>query len=251
MADGTESGVLDRNAIVEARNKGTLLIEPFNEKNLSGSSYDVTLGEFYYEEQSLLDRTGAVESLNINADRRLIRTPFEAREEDITWGAARQASFYSFGERANFTQQIVIQPGAMIIAHTNEFIGDVGGTHTTMMKARSSIGRCRVQVCGCAGWGDPNYHNRWAMEITNLSTTTAVAIPVGARIAQIVFFTLKKGKTDNSTNALYSGKYQRNEEGRPMDYDSMVKTWSPDELLPRLSVDKDRFVHPEEYLRFD
>lgn len=48
---------------------------------------------------------------------------------------------------------IWVAPGETILGHTEEFIG---GRHnvTTMMKARSSMGRNFIEVCKCAGWGD-------------------------------------------------------------------------------------------------
>ena len=41
---------------------------------------------------------------------------------------------------------IWIQPGETILAHTQEFIGGRGSV-TTMMKARSSLGRNFIEVC--------------------------------------------------------------------------------------------------------
>lgn len=55
---------------------------------------------------------------------------------------------------------IWITPGETILAHTNEFIGGCKSV-TTMMKARSSLGRNFIEVCKCAGWGDVGYINRW------------------------------------------------------------------------------------------
>jgi hypothetical protein len=46
---------------------------------------------------------------------------------------------------------IWIKPGETILGHTNEFIGGCR-TVTTMMKARSSLGRNFIEVCKCAGW---------------------------------------------------------------------------------------------------
>ena len=48
---------------------------------------------------------------------------------------------------------IWIAPGETILGHTNEFIGGTESV-TTMMKARSSMGRNFIEVCKCAGWGD-------------------------------------------------------------------------------------------------
>ena len=82
---------------------------------------------------------------------------------------------------------IWIKPGETILAHTNEFIGGRGSV-TTMMKARSSLGRNFIEVCKCAGWGDVGFINRWTMEITNNSRFYSIPLVVGRRIAQIVFF---------------------------------------------------------------
>ena len=84
-------------------------------------------------------------------------------------------------------QVILLEPGETILAHTNEFIGGKGEV-TTMMKARSSVGRNFIEVCKCAGWGDVGYVNRWAMEITNNSRHYTIPLVVGRRVAQIVFF---------------------------------------------------------------
>lgn len=45
---------------------------------------------------------------------------------------------------------IWIKPGETILCHTNEFIGGRSSV-TTMMKARSSMGRNFIEVCKCAG----------------------------------------------------------------------------------------------------
>jgi hypothetical protein len=45
---------------------------------------------------------------------------------------------------------IFISPQETILAHTQEFIGG-RKTVTTMMKARSSLGRNFIEICKCAG----------------------------------------------------------------------------------------------------
>lgn len=41
---------------------------------------------------------------------------------------------------------LLVRAGETILGHTNEFIGGQGGV-TTMMKARSSMGRTFIEVC--------------------------------------------------------------------------------------------------------
>lgn len=115
---------------------------------------------------------------------------------------------------------VVIFPGETILGHSNEFIG--GKNHiTTMIKARSSMGRCNITICRDAGWGDIGYINRWTLEITN-NSYVPIILPYGMMMAQIVFF--YTGETEKP----YKGKYQN--------YDSIediVKNWHPSWMLPK------------------
>ena len=125
---------------------------------------------------------------------------------------------------------ILLAPGETILAHTNEFIG--GRDHiTTMMKARSSLGRSFIEVCKCAGWGDVGYINRWTMEITNNSSHYYIPLVVGRRIAQIIFFETGPILADNYDK---KGKYQTSATVK-----ELKKTWDPSQMLPRLYLDRD------------
>jgi len=42
---------LSNKKILEEMKKGDIVISPFNELNLATSSYDVTLGEYYFREK--------------------------------------------------------------------------------------------------------------------------------------------------------------------------------------------------------
>jgi dCTP deaminase len=108
-------------------------------------------------------------------------------------------------ENIGLDERIIwLKPGETILGHTNEFIGGRRSV-TTMMKARSSLGRNFIEVCKCAGWGDVGYVNRWTMEITNNSRYYSIPLVVGRRVAQIVFF-----DTEGIESLSYekSGKYQ-------------------------------------------
>lgn len=125
---------------------------------------------------------------------------------------------------------IMLRPGETILAHTNEFIG--GKNHiTTMMKARSSLGRSFIEVCKCAGWGDVGYINRWTMEITNNSKNYIIPLIVGRRIAQLIFF-----ETGPIVGPDYSqtGKYNPGK-----NLAELKKKWNPSMMLPQLYNDRD------------
>ena len=93
-------------------------------------------------------------------------------------------------------------------------------------------GRNGVAVCLDAGWGDPGYINRWTMEIYNMNQHHSVILPVGERIAQIVFY--ETGEVEGEYNKL-SGKYQ---DFAADDLPSLISSWRPEQMLPRAYKDK-------------
>src|SRR3989344_4137933 len=143
--------------------RGHIIISPYTNKNLSTSSYDVTLGEYYFREKKREPHKRYYHIWNKQDTDEVWGT--EAEQAQLASDIFRNPEGYGMlpGDRV-----ILIEPGETILGHTQEFIGG-RETITTMMKARSSIGRNFVEVCKCAGWGDVGYINRWTMEITNNS----------------------------------------------------------------------------------
>ena len=217
--------VLSDAKIIEEIEKGHVVITPFNQENLSTSSYDVTLGRYYLREQ----KTGSA-----------VYNPYDKKDVERVWGTepieAEPLSTYSANIGRPLTnihdddKIILIDPGETILGHTEEFIG--GRDHiTTMMKARSSIGRNFLEVCKCAGWGDVGYTNRWTMEITNNSRNHSIPLVVGRRIAQIVFFETAPILGPDYTA---KGKYQTTQ-----DITQIQKDWDPLSIIPKMHNDRD------------
>ena len=207
--------------------KGDIVISPFNRKNLATSSYDVALGELYFREQKPKYHHNIYNIWNKKHTDHVWGTkPFRAQKaKDIF----KKFKFNYVGIKPS-DKIILLEPGETILAHTNEFIG--GKNHiTTMMKARSSMGRNFIEVCKCAGWADVGYINRWTMEITNNSSHYAIPLVVGRRIAQLIFF-----ETGEILNHDYSqlGKYQS-----AKDIKTLKKSWKPNMMLPQLYKDRD------------
>lgn len=212
------SCVLSDKNILDAINNGKIIIEPFNNENLSTSSYDVTLGNTYFRE---------------NKNDIGFFNPYDQESVKEVWGEPLKAkTCKELGLNLNNVSEdqeiIILNPGETILAHTNEYIGGLDRI-TTMMKARSSIGRCFIEVCKCAGWGDVGYTNRWTMEITNNSKHYSIPILVGYRIAQIVF--LNTGEILSDTYEK-TGKYQTSSS-----LEELQKNWSPYSMLPKLYLD--------------
>lgn len=193
--------VLSDKQLKEEILKGNIVLydpnRPNLEKQIGNCSIDITIGPNFYRH----------EKLNSND----IFNPWDKTNINH-WILCKADDF------------IILKPNEFILAHTNEFIGGKKCI-TTMMKARSSIGRNNIQICSCAGWGDINYINRWTMEIRN-GNNFSIKIPVGARVGQIVFF------YTGETEIPYQGKYQGT-----LELKNLVETWSPECMLPRLYKD--------------
>lgn len=213
--------------ILEHMTNGTVVIEPFDKKNLATSSYDVTLGEWYFREQ----RPKRYKNLfNI----------YSKSDTELIWGTEPLRAGFAKDALKNFKFEyngirpddkvILLEPGETILAHTEEFIGG-RETVTTMMKARSSLGRNFINVCKCAGWGDVGYTNRWVMEISNASQHYIIPLVVGRRIAQLVFFETGPILKGDYTKG---GKYQST-----TDVAKLKKLWKPEMMLPKLWADRD------------
>ena len=214
--------------ILEHKRAGNIIIDPFIRANLATSSYDVTLGEWFFREQPTKYNHS-------------IYNIWSRSHVEHVWGAhavERAAPAKEAFKKYNFEWEgisptdkvIIVRPGETVLAHTNEFIG---GRHqvTTQMHARSSLGRNFIEVCKCAGWGDVGYVNRWTMEITNNSRNYLIPLVVGRRVAQIVFF-----ETGPILGADYAagGKYQAEH-----DLKKLKMAWRPEMMLPRLWADRE------------
>lgn len=211
--------------ILNQKDLGNIIIDPFRRNHLATSSYDVCLGEWYFREQKPDDH---IHIYNI----------WHKPHTDRVWGTeAKKAQFAkdslstyeSIGLKPD-DKIILLEPGETILAHTEEFIGG-RNTITTMMKARSSVGRNFIEICKCAGWGDVGYVNRWTMEITNNSRFYTIPLIVGMRVAQIIFFETGEILDKDYTIA---GKYQTNQ-----DFEQVKASWHPSMMLPRLYKDRD------------
>lgn len=194
---------------------GRVVIEPFSPRHLGPNSYDVRLGCHFFREQKPQLTS---EAYNV----------YDAEDVRRVWGyshEARASGFDAPGIRRD-DRIITLQPGETILAHTEEYIGGREDV-TTMMKARSSLGRNFIRVCACAGMGDVGYVNRWTMEIENISRFYTIPLRVGMRVAQITFF-----QVGESFDYSVSGKYQSSS-----DLGEVMRSWKPDDMLPRLDRD--------------
>lgn len=202
--------------IKKERNRGHVVIEPFDETLLNANSYDIRLGNEYYASDDTTRIPQKVTDLplhvpNPHANQKMFTKTEHTQNETryvthylCPWSQDSIDQFWSKPKKAirleskedllqyqlpnHFLHReiIIVPPMSTILGHTIEFIG---GQHniTTMMEAKSSIGRCNITVCRCAGLGDVGFINRWCMEIQNCCRYTSLILVVGERIGQITF----------------------------------------------------------------
>lgn len=218
--------LLSRDQILKHYTNGTIVIEPFNDRQLKTTSYDVTLGEWFWRESH-------------PAGRATVHNPYDAASTSAIWtGPFRAEPVETVEERlgtkfknvSRRARVILLGPGESILAHTKEFIGGKD-VCVAKMYARSSLGRNFIEVCKDAGWGDVGYFNRWTMEATNNSQHYTIPLVVGRRIAQMVFYEVAPiGKKIDYVGE--GGKYQRSQE-----LTEVQKSWRPEMMLPQMHLD--------------
>lgn len=169
--------------ILAEREKGNIVIEPFDIRQLGTNSYDCRLGEWYFCQAE-------TQGQNVHLFGEDLRA---------LWGEPRKA----------VKGEIPVYPGTTILAHTIEVVGGRNGFIANMY-ARSTVARSGLSVCKCAGLGDESYVARFTMEISNFTRNT-IWMPVGGRICQMCFFEV------GPTLQHYAGSYGQEKIWTPFD----------------------------------
>lgn len=220
-------GVYSNTQIITDVTSGNIVIYPFNPAHVNGSSYDVLLGEYFYksgnEEPNKLYNPYSKEDVAKHFGEVMRAKPLREHSHII-----KKLGISDIENIPADHPVIILRPHERILAHTHEFIGIKNGT--TSMQARSTTGRNGIVVCMDAGWGDPGYINRWTMEIKN-HNEQYVVLPVGIRVAQIVFH--QTGEVEGEYSKL-SGKYQTTS---AHDLETIKANWKPSAMLPKAYKD--------------
>lgn len=223
-------GVFSNTQIRQAVKENHILCRPFNPKHVSHASLDVTLGYYYYRTEKTGDQTVYNPFDEIDVDRYFDGPHKAVKHKD--WCALNGRKLLK-GIPPNHPV-IPLKPNERILGHTHEFFG-IKPPGAFELKSRSSWGRNGIAVCFDAGWVDPGYINRLTLEIYNLNQKDIVLLPVGERIAQAVFYETGEveGTYGSGRDKGFSGKYQQGD-----DFDKLIKTWTPKQMLPRAYKDK-------------
>lgn len=218
--------LLSRPAILKHLREGNIVVDPFDERKLKTTSYDVSLGEWFWRERHPEGRITLHNLYDERSTRRVWAGPYQAEgAHEVARRVGMDLINVSPAERV-----VVLRPGETVLAHTEEFIGGRNRV-VAKMYARSSLGRNFVEVCKDAGWGDIGYFNRWTMEVTNNSQHFTIPLVVGRRIAQMVFYEVEP-LNHPSDYVAEAGKYQDSQE-----LPELKRTWHPEMMLPKMHLD--------------
>jgi deoxycytidine triphosphate deaminase len=221
--------VLGRKEILSLRETGELIIEPFNSKNLSPNSYDVTLGENFwvFDEVTHVARASLANAYSQKETKALFKLvkALPAQKHTGVWYPQLQ-------EFSRSDLLFLLPPHGTVLAHTVEFIGSASSQYCTMLKTRSSWTRLGVSFTGTAGWGDSGFFGRWGMRIVN-HTSYYLPLLIGSRVAQIVFL---RSSDKDQEEMLYNGKYQNSS----TTIEQLKSSWTPESLLPQMWKDLQR-----------
>ena len=236
-------GVLSNLQIKQYLDEGHIVCVPFEPKHIAEASLDITLGYYFYRIEKNKDRT--------------VYNPFDKEDVERYFDGPYKAishkqwcdlnGFKLFKNIPEDHPVIALKQGERILAHTHEFFG-IKPPGAYEVKSRSSWGRNGVAVCFDAGWVEPGYLNRLTLEIYNLNQRETVLIPVGERIAQAVFHETGEveGSYGENRDSGFSSKYQQG-----TDLDMIIKTWSPDMMIPKAYKDQRKKPTKIEGLAYD
>lgn len=177
--------ILGNDAILEAMDKGLIRIEPFNKDQLQGCSYDLRLDSNFIFWDVGKDIDPSCDCV-----------------KDITY-------------RQSYPAGCTIEPYERILATTIEKVGSLTTELTTQLYAKSSFARWGLEVCSCAGFGDPGFASNWTLEIFNKNRFSIVLKP-SMIIAQIAFTQvvgcskIYKSKYNNKDTTIFNRMLPKN-----------------------------------------
>ena len=149
--------VLADSSILQGISNGSIVIDPFNSKNVNPNSVDLTLDNVIktynsYEVMTFLD----------------------------------PKSHNSVTEIIIPEEGYILSPGRLYLASTVEKAGST--VYHSQLKGKSSLARLGIFIDCTASWGDTGFINNWTLEI---SVVHRVKIYPGMKICQIIFTEVK------------------------------------------------------------
>lgn len=180
--------ILTDSAILHQRERGNIIIEPFDAAHLGSNSYDVHLSEHLATYK--LSHDHQINNLSRSKYSHLLGpTELDCKKDN----PIQRFIIPSTG--------FVLQPNTLYLGSTVEYTE----THdfVPFLDGKSSIGRLGIFVHITAGKGDVGFSNHWTLEIV---VVHPVRIYPGMPIAQLIYFPIQ-GMCLNTYDKKQNAKY--------------------------------------------
>jgi dCTP deaminase len=169
--------ILSDSRILEEIKKGTIVIEPFDVKNLGSNSYDVHLGKYLAMYNDTM----------LDARKHNTISHFEIPDDGY-----------------------VLLPGYLYLGVTQEYTET--HAHVPFLEGKSSTGRLGIDIHATAGKGDVGFCNAWTLEI---SCVQPVRVYAGMPVGQLIYF-ITEGEILNRYDKKAGAKYN-NRTNKPVE----------------------------------
>jgi dCTP deaminase len=222
--------VLGNLQIKQAIKDGQIICHPFSTENLSYSSLDITLGYYYFRAERDSENP--------------LYNPFDREEVEKFFDGPFKAISHRQWCNLNSIKPIrnvppdhpviSLKPGERILVHSHEFIGTKGNLAFDIRR-HSYWSRNGVIINLNIGWLEPGFISRLTLEIINTNVKETVLMPVGERIAKVVFHetTEVMGQFGDQM-----GGYAPYKVGPTNNLSKIIAEWSPDQMLPKAYLDQ-------------
>lgn len=166
--------ILSDSEILTAINMGSIVITPFDLKNLGSNSYDVHLSKHYAT-------YGCAELIHLDAK----------KDNPVVHQTMTERGF-------------TLVPGTLYLMSTEEYTETKG--FVPFLEGKSSTGRLGIAIHATAGKGDDGFKGHWTLEV---SVVHPVHVYPGMPIGQIIYFKMfgeTKVPYDQKMSAKYNNK---------------------------------------------
>lgn len=209
--------VYSNTQIKQAIEQGSIVCVPFRPEYLHPTGLDVTLGYYYF---SVSRHT--VRSVHDPCNKKDLVRYFDGPHKAVTHQEWCKRNGLKPVNNIPLDYPVIgIAPRERLLAHTHEFLG-VMSPSTAEVRSLANWSRNGIIASLSSGRIEPNQVNRYILELYNSNERKTILLPVGERIAQVIFW--HQAGADTADNDLATHEWDVNP-------DAALSAWTPELLL--------------------
>ena len=198
IRNGGEKMVLSDKTIKEYLEKGNILIDPLDEKDIQPASVDL-----HIDNGILVFKNSSEPFIDLRKELPNLTEKIEIQKEE----------------------PFMLHPGEFVLASTIERI-KLGTNVVGRLEGKSSLGRVGLLIHSTAGYVDPGWDGQLTLELTNVAKLP-ITLYYGMRIGQISFLSLSSEAENPYGSSKLSSRYQGQSDPTAskihIDFDSQIK----------------------------